>query len=166
MSDLQRCNLILCWDDDWPDRPIEVIELRTIIHELTLAQALAPIPGQLPYLSADRTAVPRVTDLQDLKHILARQPSHTQSLFRTLDQRIRTLSDVIKAKATRGRYDAGGVSYYAPERVFLCIDFHKTGHGLTLTMFTRGQPLEGSRSVRRRSGGLSQSGAKSICPER
>jgi hypothetical protein len=144
--DLQRCNLILCWEDDWPDCPLEVIELRTTIHELTLAQALAPIPGQLPHTSADRTTVPRVTDLQDLKSTLARQPSHTQYLFRTLDQRIRTLSPTIAAKATRGRYHAGGVSYYATERVFLGINFLKTGHGLALTMFTRGQPIEGVKA--------------------
>jgi hypothetical protein len=34
------------------------------------------------------------------------------------------------------------VSYYTHERVFLCIHFHRTGHGLALTMFTRGEPLE------------------------
>jgi hypothetical protein len=38
------------------------------------------------------------------------------------------------------------VSYYSPERVFLCLDFHKTGHGLALSVFTRGHPPEGVKT--------------------
>lgn len=32
--DLQQCDLILCWEHDWLECPLEVIELRTVINNL------------------------------------------------------------------------------------------------------------------------------------
>jgi hypothetical protein len=32
--DPNECDVIVCWEHDWPDRPVEVIELRTIINNL------------------------------------------------------------------------------------------------------------------------------------
>ncbi|MDH5379140.1 MAG: hypothetical protein OEX00_12520 [Gammaproteobacteria bacterium] len=32
--DLQGCDLIVCWDHDWADCPLEVIELRSVIDKL------------------------------------------------------------------------------------------------------------------------------------
>ncbi len=29
------CDLIICWENDWPDAPFEVIELKRIVHSLT-----------------------------------------------------------------------------------------------------------------------------------
>jgi hypothetical protein len=28
------CDIIVCWEHDWPDCPIEVIELRDVIRKL------------------------------------------------------------------------------------------------------------------------------------
>jgi hypothetical protein len=32
--DLSECDVIVCWEHDWPDCPLEVIELRRVINEL------------------------------------------------------------------------------------------------------------------------------------
>jgi hypothetical protein len=32
--DATKCDLIVCWQHDWPDCPLEVIELRTVIERL------------------------------------------------------------------------------------------------------------------------------------
>jgi hypothetical protein len=32
--DPAKCDLVICWEHDWPECPIEVIELRTVIDEL------------------------------------------------------------------------------------------------------------------------------------
>ena len=32
--DPSQCNLIVCWEHDWPDAPIEVIELKSVIKDL------------------------------------------------------------------------------------------------------------------------------------
>jgi hypothetical protein len=128
-DDLASGSLLICWEDDWPECPVRVIELRTVIQRLTRVPTLEPA-AVLPLY-------------QELEGALAVQSSRTRELFRVLDQRVRALSDAIKAKTTLGRNNAGGVSYYAPERLFLSVDFRKTGHGLALNVYTRGHPLEG-----------------------
>jgi hypothetical protein len=32
--DPAKCNLIVCWEHDWPDCPLEVIELRQVVRDL------------------------------------------------------------------------------------------------------------------------------------
>jgi hypothetical protein len=128
----QSGELLLCWDHDWPDCPVEVMELQTVIRRLIYAPAFEPVPTT-PFH-------------QEFERYLMMQSSRTQYLFRALDRRIRALSDAIEPKPTLGRNNAGGVSYYAPERLFLCVDFRKTGHGLALSVFTRGHPPEGVKT--------------------
>jgi hypothetical protein len=111
---------------------VEVIELGTVIHRFTRSPALE--------------SVPLIRFHQEFERALLMQSSRTQHLFHTLDRRIRALSDAIVPKTTLGRNNAGGVSYYAPERVFLCVDFRKTGHGLALSVFTRGYLLDGVKT--------------------
>jgi hypothetical protein len=130
-DDLASGSLLICWEDDWPECPVRVIELRPVIQRLRRVPTLEPA-AVLPLY-------------QELEPALAVQSSRTRELFRVLDQRVRALSDGIVAKTTLGRNNAGGVSYsyYAPERLFLSVDFRKTGHGLALNVYTRGHPLEG-----------------------
>jgi hypothetical protein len=121
---LEGSHLIVCWEHDWPDCPLDVIELPTVIHTPPLTPT-------------------RAHHLPGLGGYLARQPERTQRLFHRMDHGIRTLAPDIMAKTTKGRKRMGGVSYYAPKRRFCCVDFLGTGHGLTLGMFTGGQPWEG-----------------------
>ncbi|MBD3351570.1 MAG: hypothetical protein GF364_08790 [Candidatus Lokiarchaeota archaeon] len=32
--DPHQCDLIVCWEHDWKDCPLEVLELRTVINDL------------------------------------------------------------------------------------------------------------------------------------
>ena len=32
--DVEACDLIVCWEDNWPECPVEVLELRTVLEEL------------------------------------------------------------------------------------------------------------------------------------
>jgi hypothetical protein len=122
--DVLGCNLVVCWEHDWPDCPLEVIELRTIWLDA------AGVP-------------PRADERQRLGGYLMRQPEHMQRVFRRLDQGIRELASDIMIKVTKGRKAAGGVSYYTPGRRFCVIDFLRTGRALTFSVFTRGQRWEG-----------------------
>lgn len=40
---IKKCNLIVCWEDDWPDCPIQVMELKSLVEQLQSAppQSLA-----------------------------------------------------------------------------------------------------------------------------
>jgi hypothetical protein len=80
---------------------------------------------------------------QSLDAYLTRQSEATQRLFRRLDQGIRALAPDIAARTTKGRRCVGGMSYFSPERLFLCADFLRTADGLTLSVFTGGQRWEG-----------------------
>jgi hypothetical protein len=121
---LSGYDLVVCWEHDWPDCPLEVIKLRTVRLEATSAPAHAG-------------------ERQRLGGYLTRQPAHLQRVFRRLDQGIRALTPHILTKTTRGRKGAGGVSYYAPELRFCVIDFLRTGRGMTFSVFTGDQRWEG-----------------------
>jgi hypothetical protein len=121
---LAACDLVVCWEHDWPDCPLEVIKL----HTVRLKAASAPA---------------RAGERQRLGGYLTRQPAPMQRVFRRLDQGIRALAPQVVNTTTRGRKGAGGVSYYAPERRFCGVDFLRTGRGLTFSVFTGGQRWEG-----------------------
>jgi hypothetical protein len=116
--------LIVCWEDDWLACPWEVIELRTVVRQLTK-------PSTGPH------------DLLPFDDYLQRQPDLIRRLFHRLDPGIRGLASEIGARTTKGRKSAGGVSYYAPTGRFCIVDFHPTGHRLTVSVFTGGQRWDG-----------------------
>jgi hypothetical protein len=124
VSTLSSCDLVVCWEHDWPDCPLEVLKLRKVRLE-----AASP-----PAHAGER---------QRLGGYLTRQPAHMQRVFRRLDQGIRALTPHILSKTTKGRKGAGGVSYYAPELRFCGVDFLRTGRGLTFSVFTGGQRWDG-----------------------
>ena len=39
--DAAQCDLIICWDDNWPDCPLDVLELKRAMAELAAAPAAA-----------------------------------------------------------------------------------------------------------------------------
>jgi hypothetical protein len=121
---LSRCDLVVCWEHDWPDCPLEVITLRKV-----RLQAMSTPAG--------------AGERQRLGGYLTRQPAHMQRVFRRLDQGIRALTPHIVSKTTRGWKGAGGVSYYTPELRFGGVDFLRTGRGFTFSVFTGGQRWEG-----------------------
>jgi hypothetical protein len=116
--------VMVCWEHDWLACPWEVIELRLVVRELTRTPA-------------DPHDPPRFDDY------LQRQPEPIRRLFRRLDHGIRGLASEVGARTTKGRKSAGGVSYYALAQRFCCLDFHPTGRGLTVSVFTGGHHWEG-----------------------
>ncbi len=129
-----ECDIIVCWEHDWPDCPLEVIELREII------KALPNKPIERPDTMAG-VGKPTVDD-----H-LRNFPAKVRELFERLDAEIKTISDEIWRK-TR---ESPGVTYYSPERVFIYLRFQK--QGLRLHLFTRGEKLEGVEAFAYERGG-------------
>lgn len=130
------CDLIVCWEHDWPDCPLEVIELREVI------KSLPNKPIERPDEATEKGRPP-VED--HLKHF----PEKVGRLFHKFDENVKEISDEIWRKVTAGP----GVTYYSPKRVFIYLDFQKGG--LKLTVFTRGEKLEGVESF-----GYEKAGAK------
>ncbi|MHA1364315.1 MAG: hypothetical protein ACTSP1_17585 [Candidatus Freyarchaeota archaeon] len=123
----EDCDIIVCWEHDWPECPLEVIELRDII------KSLPNKPIERPDTVSE---VGKLTVEDHLKNF----PKKVGELFQTIDKAIKEISEEIWRKTT----SRPGVTYYSPERVFVYLRFQKKG--LRFTIFTRGEKLEGVQS--------------------
>ena len=117
--DADKCDLIVCWEHNWPDCPIEVIELRGRIKELPNEPVRPPDASPQGY---------------DLEEVMSRQrvDETTRGLFDRLDSQIRQLDDRVF-----GRVRKYGLSYFSPERAFVAIWLRP--HTLFVEFFTDGK---------------------------
>ncbi|MGZ4865160.1 MAG: hypothetical protein ACXV39_11105 [Halobacteriota archaeon] len=134
--DHRECDLIVCWEHNWPECPIEVIELREVIKSKSITNKPIQRPDRLPE-----------TDAYSLDEHLAQFPKKVQNLFQEFDAQVRQISDNIWHKATKTPV----ITYYSPERVFIYLNLQK--QGLRLDMFTRGESIDGVQSFGYKRGG-------------
>ena len=132
--DPNKCDLIVCWVHDWPDCPIEVLELKEIINTL-------------PNKPIKRPDVSTEEGRPVLEDHLSECPDKIRKLFSKFDERVKAISDEIWHKVTT----KPGVTYYSPNRVFIYLSFQK--QALRLTIFTRGEKLKGVKSFQYQKGG-------------
>ncbi len=132
--DPNECDVIVCWEHDWSDCPIEVIELRNIIKSL---------PNK-PIERPDKISeIGKLTVEEHLENF----PNKVRNIFEEFDRTIKDISDEIWYKVAV----SPRVTYYSPKRVFVYLRFQK--QGLRLTIFTRGEELNGVQSFDYRKGG-------------
>jgi hypothetical protein len=98
--DHTRCDLIVCWEHNWPDCPIEVIELRQIIESLPNEAIRRPEFTSRGYDLVEVMKQQKVNDTARL-------------LFEKLDAEILGLDERVFRRVRKG-----GVTYYSPERAF------------------------------------------------
>ena len=123
--DHKKCDLIVCWEHNWANCPIEVIELKERIKEFS----------NKPVERPDKSSSKEELQIEKTIEKLSVKMSY---LLKELDSRIRNISDEIWAKKTKD-----GITYYSPERVFIYLTFQKSG--LKLQIFTRGNEIEGAK---------------------
>ena len=99
-----ECDIIVCWEHNWKDCPLEVIELREIIKDL---------PNK-PITRPDKTTKEEEYTLE--KH-LDKLPEGVKILLSKFNEKIKSFSDEIWSKIT-----SSGLTYYSPERVFVYLD--------------------------------------------
>jgi hypothetical protein len=119
---IKECDIIVCWDHDWSDCPIEVLELHEIIKTLPQEPVEKPDEGGGEEYSIE-------------KHLENAKPE-IRSMFKEFDSKVKEISEEIWVKPYKH-----GVTYYSPERVFIYQGIQKKG--LRLTLFTRGKDLKG-----------------------
>ncbi len=132
--DPNECDIVVCWEHDWPDCPVEVIELSDIIKSLPNKPIERPDKASM---------IGQITVEEHLKKF----PPKVRELFEEFDKRVKGISDEIWHRVTT----KPGATYYSPERVFVYLRFQK--QGLRLTIFTRGRKLNGVRSFDYKRGG-------------
>ncbi len=123
------CDVVICWEHDWVDCPIEVIELRTTI--LDMENVSIKRPGKT-YTELD---TPKTLDA-----IFARVG--TQEAPRNWWERIRSAlhehDEEIWLNIGEKR-----VGLYSPEKAFISFQAAKTA--LVFECFSRGQSMEGAK---------------------
>ncbi len=120
--DPKKCDIIVCWEHNWPDCPIEVIELKEVI------KTLPSTPIKRPDLSSDEGK-------PTLEEHLKSTPGNFRKLFKKIDETVKTIAEEIWMKVTV----RPGVTYYSPLRVFIYLELQK--QAIKLTIFTRGEKL-------------------------
>jgi hypothetical protein len=54
MHDLKGCDLIICWRHNWPECPLEVLELKKVLSLQPAAVGQSFLPQNLPLMNADQ----------------------------------------------------------------------------------------------------------------
>ncbi len=132
----EQCDLIVCWEHDWPECPIQVIELRDEIKNLPRKPVERPDVEKPQYTLEDLYKSRKVA-------------SDIKNMFEALDKGVKSIKDEIWSKISKT-----AVTYYSPERVFLYIWFRQ--RSLDLDLFTKGDRIDGVKNY-----GLSKDGAPS-----
>ncbi len=129
-------DMIICWEHDWPDCPVEVVELRDRIRELEdrpIHRPNEPMNGE---------------GVKDLSEWFAdhRVPEKARGLFQALADHVQAMSD-------NCFYQVGHttISFCSPERAFLCV--HPRQNVLKLVLFTGGERLGELRQVENKGAG-------------
>lgn len=129
------CDMIVCWEHDWKDCPLEVLELRSIIKGLRNWEIRRPDAGPGPG--------PSVTELFERWRI----PPAVRNLYDELEPKILAVGDRVWRKVTERN-----VTFYSPRRVFIYLRPQQAG--LRLLLFTRGQPIPGVTPLGYQAGGF------------
>lgn len=124
-QDADRCDLIVCWEHDWPDCPVEVIELRDRIREMENR------PIRRPDEPAD---VEEGGDL-DAWFDEHRVQDRPRSLFRALTEHVRAIDETCFFRVGKTV-----ISFYSSGRTFIYV--HPRQSVLRMVLFTGGEPLE------------------------
>jgi len=127
--DPKECDIIVCWEHDWPDCPIQVIELKPIIREL---QNKEIEPGKGP----DEIKY-------DLEYHYKRKKvdKSIQALYEKLHKSVEEIDDSIWRK-----FSKIAITYYSPEKMFAFLRLQK--RGIRLHLFTNEESLEGVKNIK------------------
>jgi len=118
---------------DWLGYPTEVLERNEIIKSVPNKSVKRPDTTSGPGFDIIETEI-------TIEGRLEKYPLKIKELFYLLDGEIKSISDDIWRKV-----GSTLLSYYSPQRTFIYVAFQK--QGLKLTVFTRGQQIEGVKNI-------------------
>jgi hypothetical protein len=127
---IDGCDLIVCWENDWKDCPIEVIELKIEIQDMK------NYPIQHPKTSTE----PGKEGEEALKELFQRNhiQQNVQDWYRQLEKLIREWNPEVWTKIST-KY----IGIYSPEKAFGSIRPNTTS--LSVEYFSRGEPIPGTK---------------------
>ena len=119
--DPKNCDLIVCWEHNWDECPIEVLELKDIIQGLPTKPIIRPD-----------------SSLEDKKYTLDRHYKGSSKLaiklFNELDEEIKKIREEVYRKIAKS-----AITFYSPERVFAYT--YLQANRIKIDLFTRGNKI-------------------------
>jgi hypothetical protein len=134
--DAEACDLIVCWEHDWPTCPLEVIELRDRIREM----------DNYPIRRPDVIAEGEDGEALDEWFAEHSVQDRVRGLFQLMAEHIKSVDE-----ACFYRVNKTGITFFSPERSFLQV--HPRQNALRLALFTGGEALEGVQQMSNRNSG-------------
>ncbi len=134
--DAEACDLIVCWEHDWPTCPLEVIELRDRIRELE----------NHPIRRPDMVAETEDTEALDEWFAGHGVQDRVRGLFQLMAEHVKSVDDACFYKINKT-----AITFYSPERTFLHVQ--PRHNALRMVLFTGGESLAGVQPSENRSFG-------------
>lgn len=130
--DVHKCDLIICWEHDWKDCPIEVIELKSEIQDMENY----PIkrPG-----STEKQEKDIESDINTIINKVSALPK-VREWYDRIFENVSLVNDAIWAKVGK-KY----IGWYAPERAFASVCILKTS--IRIECFSGDASIEGTKVV-------------------
>ena len=119
---VEECDLIVCWEHDWSDCPIEVIELKEKIKEFE-------------NYSINEPEIKK-NDKIEYKHDLS---PNQKEILEILFEHVKKFSDDVWIKTVLKGYNV----YSSVRGVFIYLSFRKKADGVMLDMYSKGATLDG-----------------------
>ncbi|MBM4241369.1 MAG: hypothetical protein FJ150_06895 [Euryarchaeota archaeon] len=109
----RNCDIIVCWEHDWPECRLEVIELKDVIKGLPTKSPKRP---DIEEDEEDMNIEIIEADNQDMEDLYEKDQvsEKVKDLFETFNKEIKSVNDEIWSKVGKR-----SVTYYSPERVFI-----------------------------------------------
>lgn len=126
------CDMIICWEHDWKNCPLEVIELKSEIKEIENNPIKKP--------GATEKDENNQMELLDNLFKLANATPKVREWYEKLFDEVAEFNEEIWSKI--GKVYIG---WYSPEKAFVSISAQKAG--LKIEVFSRGEPIEGTTVI-------------------
>lgn len=128
--DSKECDIVICWEHDWKDCPIEVIELRSEIRGL-----------ENPPIARPEAVQAKADNLDDKVAAILKNAGANQNVgrwFGDILAELKKQDDSIWANAGEKF-----IGLYSPEKAFASVKLQATS--IRIECFSRGEPLSGTK---------------------
>jgi len=125
-----ECDIVVCWEHDWKDCPIEVIELKSEILDMENRPVSKPSSGSGPIVPPEKS----LGKLFETHHVSLK----VQEYYRQIDQALHEWNEEIW-------FNIGNrfIGVYSPEKSFASLKLQSSS--LQIECFSRGEPLPGAK---------------------
>ena len=136
--DSAECDLVVCWEHDWKDCPLPVIDLKSEIKDMKNWPVLSPTTSIVPARAGEGAVT--VSKDEALAALFAHEHTQplVQQLYRDIEQRMREWNPEIWVKVGK-KY----IGMYSPDKSFVSLNPAATT--LQIECFSKGEPLSGTK---------------------